>query len=146
MNHNLTQDVRFDQVLAPASRGAGAVTGATYLSMDGHESAVALLDVGAIVATGTINLKVVQATDAVGTGSKDMADAVLVQIADTGGSKLYAIEFRADTLDHNNGFVYVSVTLTTAAAANIAGVTLMRYRGRRTSAAAGLTQRVLKTS
>ncbi|WP_054537116.1 hypothetical protein [Herpetosiphon geysericola] len=145
MLHNLTQDVRIDQALPPASRAAGTVT-STYLSMDGHEMVTALLSVGAITASGTIDMKLVQATDTSGTGSKDIAGASLVQIADTGGAKMYAIDFRGDLLDHTNGFTCVAVVLTTAAAANVSSVTFLRYRGRRGSNASGLTQRVLKVT
>lgn len=145
MIHNLTQDVRIDQALAPASRSAGTVT-SSYLSMDGHGMVAALLSVGAITATGTIDMKLVQATDTSGTGSKDVSGAALVQIADTGGSKSYAIELNSDLLDHTNGFTCIAVVLTTATAANVSSVTLLRYRGRRGSNAGGLTQRVLKVT
>lgn len=137
----LTENVRFDQVLAPASRTVAA-TGATYLSMQDFEYVTFLVDVGAITATGTIDFAVKQASDTSGTGTKAVTDAALVQIADTGGSKVYAVTVRATQLDQANGFYFVSATMTPATAASVASVTALRFGAGQSPVTTGFTQDV----
>lgn len=139
----LAENVAFSQALAPASRAAANVsTGATYLSMQDFEFVTFTLNVGAITGTGLIDLAIVQATDAAGTASKAITSAALVQIADTGGSKLYGVTVRATQLDAAGGFYFVSATLTTTTAANVSSVVALRYGAGHTPVTSGLTQDV----
>ena len=143
--HTLTDAVDFTQLLAPASRGAGAATGSTYIDMRGYEGGVALISVGALGTSATLDAKIVQASDSSGTGSKNLTNASITQLtqaSNDGSNKLYAIEFRTPELDTANGFYFVQVTGTVGTAASVYGVDLLRHRGRNLPVTTSLTQQV----
>jgi hypothetical protein len=59
-------------------------------------------------ATDTIDFKLEQATDAAGTGAKDITGAAIVQlVAATGDDKLYSIDIGPGAIDDKNGFSFV---------------------------------------
>lgn len=143
--HTLTDSVDFSQLLAPASRGAGAATGTTYIDMRGYEGGVVIIDVGALGSSATLDGALKQATAAAGTGTKAISGASIVQLTQAssdGSNNLYAIEFRTTQLDLANGFYFVQITGTVGTAASIYGALLIRLRGRSYVATSSLGQRV----
>jgi len=85
----------------------------------------ALILVGAISATGTVDAKIQQATDNAGTGAKDLTGKAITQLTQAGGngSQQCRINVKQDDLDVSNGFRYIRLSITPAvAAALIAGV------------------------
>lgn len=111
-------------VAAPAAITTGVVP-ATYLDMQGHNRIVFLIDIGTVSA-GSFQAQVVQATDAAGTGSKNVSGAVL-PAAITTSNKWATIEVPASALDINGGFRFVSLSVTVSGTVN-ADVQALQYR------------------
>lgn len=141
--HTLTEVIDVTQHHVPLLRAANTYTSGTYTDMSAYEGGVFLIEVGAMVATATLNAQVVQATSSAGAGSKNLTNAALVEVADTGGSKLYAIEFRTGKLDLANGFKFVGLTVVTANANVTFGTVLLRHRGRVFPVSTSLQQKVI---
>lgn len=104
-------------VIDPDANGAGALT-TDYVNMGEYKSAMGIVLVGTLGTSGTIDAKLVQATDSAGTGSKDITGKAITQLTDAGSDddKQAIINVRAEELDVDNGFDHVALTLTTAAA------------------------------
>ena len=85
---------------------------------DGHHEIVAYVVAGAI--SGSLSAKLVQATDASGTGKKDITGKSITQI--TTSDDIAKIELRQDDqlLDTDNGFTFVGLEITTSNAADAA--------------------------
>lgn len=105
-------------VIDPQSDAAGAdVTG--WIKADTHYHYLCQLIVGAMTATGTLDGKIEQANTAGGGGAKDVTGKAFTQIADTGGSKTYAINVKPTDLDIANGFLWFRLSVTPATAASL---------------------------
>lgn len=112
-------------VIAPASQAAGTVTSG-WLSFDKFQSIVAVLKTGVLGASATVDMKFQQATDASGTGAKDVTGRALTQIVKaTGDNKVASVEVHPFDLDTVGGFTYVRVSLTVATAASLVDVTVL---------------------
>jgi len=83
MLNNEAQAASLTNLLAPASRSAGANTGAWVKVTDYEGDLNFLCSTGAI--TGSIAYKVQDATDNTGTGAADVSGATLAGVADTPG-------------------------------------------------------------
>jgi len=94
----------------------GTHTPSTYRSMANHQRGVLLVHVGAIAAAGTVDVAMVQATDAAGTGAKAIAGKAITQLTQAGGDSgsTVAIELRSEELDVDGGFSFVAATVTVA--------------------------------
>jgi hypothetical protein len=111
--------------LNPASVAAGTVVTA-YVPAANFHSISAMIQVGAMTATGTIDAKLRQAQDATGTGVKDVTGKAITQIlAATGSNTQASIELRSDDLDSNNGFAFVALSVTVGSAASVLGAFLL---------------------
>jgi hypothetical protein len=117
MNTNLTfnqgtaiLDAVDSQTLAP-----GAVSTGWF---DANDTAriVAIVNVGTIAASGTLDAKLEQATDSSGTGAKDITGGAITQLTQAGGDsdKQVIIDVNGKSLDANNDFTHVRLTLTGA--------------------------------
>jgi len=99
----------------------------TYLSgwvpMSKFESIMAVVMAGTLGSTGTLDAKLRQATDATGTGAKDIGGKAITQMTEAGADsdKQAIINCRADELDVNNGFTHVALSMTIATATSDAG-------------------------
>lgn len=92
-----------------------------YVDMSKFEKILIVLLVGDIVATGTIDAVVKQATDSAGTGSKNLTSSkAITQLTQAGSdsNKQVVINVNMDDLDLDNDFDHaaISVTLGTAGA------------------------------
>lgn len=144
-NHNLTSAAVFKQLLAPVVlTGSGSFVETTNrVDVRGGEFVTVIVDLGAIQATTTVDVKLVQSDAATSGNTKDLGTVAFTQIATAGAAKLYAFEVSTRQLDSANGYFWLSaqhkVTSTnTCAAAITALVTSQRVL----PATTGLTQTV----
>lgn len=105
-------------VINPQSLAPGAVS-TGWVSMATLGSILATLYVGAIAATGTLDAKLEQATDAAGTGAKDITGKAITQLTDADDNKQVQINCRCEELDVANAFTHVRLTVTAAVAASL---------------------------
>jgi hypothetical protein len=129
--------------ILPSNRGvvAGAIdpdayTAAAYtsdyVSMADFETMMAIIMVGTMASTSTVDAKLVQATDSSGTGVKDISGKAITQLTEAGNDsdKQAIINCRSDELDVANGFTHVAVVMTVGTAASDAGAILLGFDGR----------------
>lgn len=121
----------------PASQAAGAVS-TGWVPVANYLGFLAVVHTGVLGTSATVDAKLQQATDASGTGAKDVPDKALAQIVKaTGDNKQALINFRPEDLDTVNGFGFVRVTLTVGAAASITSAQLIGVNPRFAPADAG---------
>jgi hypothetical protein len=98
-----------------------------YVAAKNYASFLAIIFAGTLGASATLDAKILQATDASGTGAKDLAGAAITQLtqAGTDSDKQALINFRAEDLDINNGFTHVAVSMTIGTATSDAGAVLL---------------------
>ena len=91
----------------------------SYVSLANYYRAVAVIDVGDMAATATVDFSVVQASDSSGTGVKAITDKAATQLTQAGGDggEIICIEVRGEELDVANGFEHVAIKAVVAAAA-----------------------------
>jgi len=104
-------------VIDPDANAAGALT-SDYCDLGQFGSAMAVVLAGAFGTSGTLDAKLVQATDSSGTGVKDIAGKAITQLTDGGSDsdKQAIINVFSEDLDTANGFNHVALVLTTATA------------------------------
>ncbi|MFZ5719208.1 MAG: hypothetical protein ACOY5Y_07040 [Pseudomonadota bacterium] len=126
-----------DTALSPSQRAAvvGVVNpqSATTVQTSGWIDAstfhkfMAIISVGAIAASGTVDAKLEQATASDGTGAKDVTGKAITQLTDAGtdDNKQVIINLKQTDLDFANDFQFFRLSITPAtAAALISGVVL----------------------
>ncbi|MGV0962186.1 MAG: hypothetical protein ACOYB1_20375 [Limnohabitans sp.] len=114
----------------PASQAVGTVT-TGWISAGNHHSLLALVQSGVLGTGATLDAKLQQATDASGTGAKDVTGKAITQIVKaTGDNKQALINLRPDDLDVTNGFAYVRLSLTVAVAASLTAAQLLGFNPR----------------
>jgi hypothetical protein len=121
-NHNLLPSDRAAIVgmLSPLSQSAGArSTG--WVSMADWITLMAVLQVGALGSSGTVDAKLEQAVNSSGGSAKDIAGKAITQLtqAGTDDNKQAIINVRQTDLDYENGFTHLRLTVTTATAASL---------------------------
>lgn len=139
-----TEAVDVLATINPASYNSAQTS--AWVTLDKTDRLVAVAAVGAIAASGTLDMKLRQAKDASGTAAKDITGKAIVQVTQAGGgsNKVYAIEVRGIELDTENGFSHVAVVLTPAVAATIAGVLLLGTAARHEPVAGTLWSQAVK--
>ena len=112
----------------------------TRIDMSLYRRVLIVLQVGALATNATLDLDVEQHTAASGGSTKNVTGKSITQLTEAGGdsNKMVAVELRAEELDLENDYRYISVELTPATAAAICGVivlaTVARYEPVSTSA------------
>lgn len=131
-SENLAVLATFD----PISQGAATVT-TGWVSMAKFAELVAILQTGVMGGGGTLDAKLQQATDAAGTGAKDLVPAkALVQILKAAGDNKQAlINVRPEQLDVNNNFAFVRLSITVGTAASLISAILLGVWPRQGTAA-----------
>ena len=103
----------------PASQAAGTVSSG-WVSVANFHALMAVVETGILGASATLDAKVQQAQDNVGTGAKDVTGKAILQIVKaTGDNKQAFINLKPEDLDNTNGFAYVRLSLTIGVAASI---------------------------
>ncbi|HZP94293.1 MAG TPA: hypothetical protein VFB20_15640 [Burkholderiales bacterium] len=107
-------------VLDPVSQGAATVT-TGWVPMSTYDSILAMLMVGALGASATVDAKLQQAQDSSGTGAKDITGKSITQLTKAGSddNKQVLVNCRADELDVNNAFTHVRLSVTVGTAASL---------------------------
>lgn len=105
--------------LAPVT-GIQAGVDSAWISMDDQFQVLAVVNGGAV--SGSIDVKLQQATDDTGTGAKDITGKAITQI--TGANETATIECSAYELDSENGFTFLNMQVTTSNAADAVGAVL----------------------
>lgn len=111
----------------PQSATTAKSTGWVLASL--YQNFLAIIQVGTIASTGTVDAKIEQATSAAGAGAKDVTGKAITQLTEAGtdSDKQALINFSAPDLDHSNSFVYVRLTITPATAAALISGTLVGF-------------------
>lgn len=128
MNGNLLPSARAGVVgvIDPDAYAAGTVeTG--WIDMQDFFGLMAILMVGDMVSTATLDAKFQQATSDAGAGAKDVAGSAITQLtqAGTDANKQAVVNLAQANLDRENGFRYVRLSATLGAAgADFAAVVL----------------------
>lgn len=113
--------------IAPQSSSSNLLSGA--INMKNVHRLAAVISVGVITATGTLDAKFVQAVTSGGT-YKDITGKAIVQLTAAGDSnpgKPLVIELRADEMDLVNGYAFVKLSLTPATAASLISATIFAF-------------------
>jgi len=118
------------QLLAVIHADLGAAGGTyrtPYFSMAVHHKLLAIISVGDITATGTVDATLMEATDAAGTGAKVITAKAITQLTAAGGdgNDALAINLRTEEMDAANNFDHVSLRIRVGTAtANFAAMVL----------------------
>lgn len=106
-------------VVAPIS-SAGA-NNTAWVDMAQVQNLLAIVSLGVMQANATVDAKLQQATDAAGTGAKDIAGKAIAQFlkATPDDGKQALINCRQDELDVTAGFRWVRLQITGATAASL---------------------------
>ena len=123
-----SQRVAVAGVIDPDANTAAAYT-SDYADMSQFESVMALIQVGTMASTSTVDAKLVQATDSSGTAVKDITGKAITQLTEAGtdSDKQAIINCYADELDTAGGFTHVAIVMTVATAASDSGAVLLGF-------------------
>lgn len=129
MNNNLLPS---DRVTVAAAIDPDATVASTvassWVSMSDYANIMAVVMAGTLGASATIDAKLEQATDAAGTGAKDITGKAITQLTQAGtddSGKQVTLNCRADELDVENSFTHVRLSITVAVAtSDIGGIVL----------------------
>lgn len=113
-------------IIDPDLNGVGDLF-TEFADMGQFDAMMAIIAVGAITATGTVDAKLEQAQDSSGTGVKDVTGKAITQLTQAGGDSdtQAIINIFSSELDTNDGFSFVRVKLTIGTASADSGVTLL---------------------
>lgn len=121
----------FGEVISPIAQIAAQSSSANLLSgavdMKNIYRLVAILNIGVMTATATLDAKLTQAKTSGGT-YKDITGKAIAQLtaaADSNPGKPLLIDLRADELDILNGYRFVKLSVTGATAATLYSATLL---------------------
>jgi len=81
-----------------------------------------LAHVGSALVGTSLNFKIQQATDASGTGAKDISGKAIVELTSAGTSLIDVVQ---SDLDVDNGFTHIAMVLVTAGATTLASAELL---------------------
>lgn len=101
------------------------VTG--WISAKMFDSFMAIVQVGDLGSSATIDAKLRQATDGSGSGAKDIAGKAITQLtqAGTDSNKQAIINLRSEELDVAGGFKFFELSMTVATATSDAGAIVL---------------------
>ena len=119
MNVLPTKRVTLQGVVDPEDLAAGTTTSA-WVDMAKFGNLMAMVAVGTMGSTGTVDAKLEQATDSSGTGAKDVTGKAITQLTEAGSDddKQVFINCRHQDLDYDNSFAFVRLSVTTAVASS----------------------------
>ena len=105
---------------APATVTTGYVPAANFFAF------MALIGVGAMTATSTVDAKFQQALDNVGTGVKDVAGRSITQLLAAGGNnRQVLLNMKAADLDVEGQFKFIRLSITVGTAATLLNAALI---------------------
>lgn len=102
-----------------ASQAVGTVA-SNWVNAGQDLHVLGLIKTGVLGVSATVDAKLQQATDASGTGVKDVLGKAITQvIAATGNNKQVYINLKGQELDVTNGFSFVRLSITVGGSASI---------------------------
>ena len=133
----LQDSVALVATIDPDAYTAAAYT-SDYVDMSKFHRIQAMVLVGDMGASGTIDAKLVQATDSSGTGSKDISGKAITQLTQAGSddNKQAIINLHMSELDLDNNFDFCALTVTVAAATSDMGAVIIGVDARHDPATA----------
>jgi hypothetical protein len=134
-NAKASEQLSILATLDPGNQAPG-VANTGWVPLSTHHGLLALVQTGALATGATVDAKLQQAQDTNGTGAKDVAGKSIAQLtqASNGANRQALINLRSEELDVNNGFAYVRLVVTVAAAAANTSAQLMGVNPRLASA------------
>lgn len=122
MNSQASEQVGVVGNIDPDAYAASTVTTGWIAAKD-FQRFLAIVQAGTLGASATLDAKLEQATDAAGTGAKDVTGKTITQLtqAGTDSDKQALINLRPEELDINNGFTHFRLSMTIGVAASDAG-------------------------
>lgn len=114
-----SQRIALVGVIDPDAYAAGTYT-TGWIAAAEAANFMALVSVGDMVSTSTVDAKIQQATSAAGAGAKDVTGKSITQLtqAGTDDNKQVVINIRAEELDLANSFTHFRLSMTVATAAS----------------------------
>lgn len=120
-----SEDAAVVAVIDPDANAVGAIVSA-YVNMENFHSVMAVVMAGTLGASATLDFKLVQATDALGTGKKDITGKAITQLVQaTNDDDQAVINLLAEELDVANGFSFVAMEMTVGVAASNSGAVMI---------------------
>jgi hypothetical protein len=118
-------------MISPVSQAAGAVS-TGWIDMKNWGTLMGIIQAGVLGAAATLDAKFQQATDAAGTGAKDIPAKLITQLTQGGAdsNKQAVINLRQGELDIAGGFTYARLTLTVATAASLVSALVLAMDAR----------------
>jgi len=109
-NELASEGVAIGATIDPDVLTATAFT-SDWMSMADFENAMAIVMVGTLGSSATVDAKLLQATDASGTGSKDITGKAITQLTEAGtdSDKQAIINCRSEELDLANDFDHIAL-------------------------------------
>lgn len=124
-NAKLSEHISVLATVDAVSQAPGAVS-TGWVSIKNHFGMLALIDVGVFGAVATVDAKLQQAQDAVGTNVKDITGKAITQLIAAGGNNRQAlINAKVADLDTEGAFSFVRLTVTVGTAATQINATLI---------------------
>lgn len=105
----------------PATQAVGTVTSG-WVSVANFHTFLAMVETGVLGTAATLDVRLQQALDSVGTSAKDVANKTVAQLAQAanGSSRQIMISLRPDELDTVNGFGWIRLVMLVGTAASFA--------------------------
>jgi len=118
-------------VIDPDAYAAGTYT-TGWVNAGLYNGFLAWIFAGDLGTNATVDAKIQQASSSSGTGAKDLTGAAITQLtqAGTDDNKQVAINFKTESLDTNNGFSWVRLSMTVGTATSDCGGALFGYDAR----------------
>ncbi len=119
LNALATELASIVDTIDPSAQAVGTLT-TGWINAATFQRYAAIIQTGVLGAAATLDAKLQQATDAAGTGAKDVTGKAITQIVKaTGDNKQAIINLNPNQdLDFDNGFDYFRLSMTVAAAAS----------------------------
>ena len=126
MNRLASENVAVVGNVDPDAYAAGTYT-TGWIAAKNFEHFLAIVQVGTLGASATVDAKLQQASDAAGTGAKDITGKAITQLtqAGTDDDKQVLINLRPSEMDMDNNFSHFRLSITVAtAASDVGGIVL----------------------
>jgi hypothetical protein len=126
MNQKCTDFVGVFATIDPDAYTASTYT-SDYVDASVASHFLALIKVGTMASTSTVDAKLVQATDSSGTGKKDISGKAITQLTEAGtdSDKQAIITLLPTDLDTDNSFTHFAIEMTVGTAASDADATIL---------------------
>ena len=123
-NYRLSEAIAVVATVDPEASSVGAAS-SDYIDMQDFESIIAIVSLGIMVSSGTLDFKLQQATSSTGAGVKDITSASITQMTSADNDEQAIVGLRATALDVANDFQFVKGVLTFGTAGGDSSVVIL---------------------